>query len=106
MVNIMTFTILPKIEIHYLMLVLIIICSFSGFLDQILLISLTIILHEIGHLIFIIIFGGKVKSMTLNIFGGRLDAKIDNIKKRWQKILVDMGRNYYKYFNNNNFTFI
>lgn len=44
--------------------------------------------------------------MTLNIFGGRLDAKIDNIKKRWQKILVDMGRNYYKYFNNNNFTFI
>ena len=63
MVNIMTFTILPKIKIHYLMLVLIIICSFSGFLDQILLISLTIILHEIGHLIFIIIFGGKVKSI-------------------------------------------
>ena len=97
----MTFTILPKIKIHYLMIALIIICSFSGFLGQILLISFTILLHEMGHLFFIILFGGKIKSMTLNIFGGRLDANTSKIKKRWKKILVDMGRNYYKYFKNN-----
>ena len=102
----MTFTILPKIKIHYLMIALIIICSFSGFLGQILLISFTILLHEMGHLSFIILFGGKIKSMTLNIFGGRLDANTSKIKKRWQKILVDMGRNYYKYFNNNSFKYI
>ena len=102
----MTFTILPKIKIHYLMIALIIICSFSGFLGQILLISFTILLHEMGHLFFIILFGGKIKSMTLNIFGGRLDANTSKIKKRWQKILVDMGRNYYKYFNNNSFKYI
>ena len=102
----MTFTILPKIKIHYLMIALIIICSFSGFLGQILLISFTIPLHEMGHLFFIILFGGKIKSMTLNIFGGRLDANTSKIKKRWQKILVDMGRNYYKYFNNNSFKYI
>ena len=50
----MTFTILPKIKIHYLMIALIIICSFSGFLGQILLISFTILLHEMGHLFFMV----------------------------------------------------
>ncbi len=93
-----------KVKISYAMLIFIFICVFSGFLKQCLLCYLMILLHEIGHLSFVKIFGGEVYCLNMNLFGGRFDVNLEKVKYKWQKLIIDMGRHCYKYLTHSIFT--
>ena len=95
----MTSTKLPKIKISYLTIILLLVSFYGGFGWQMLVIFVSILFHELGHLTFTYLFKGKCSKINLNLFGGRLDIDTSNIKKKWQKILINTGRPYYK-FNN------
>ncbi len=52
----MTLEILPKIKVHYLSILLLVLYAFSGFLSVYFMIFLTIYFQELGHIFWIIIF--------------------------------------------------
>ncbi len=81
-----------KVKISTMATILLLISFLSGMISKILLIYLTIFLHELGHLIAILIFKGKINSINFNLFGGRIDAFLDNIKDTKKLLLIDMAR--------------
>lgn len=92
----MTLEILPKIKVHYLSIILLVLYAFSGFLNVYLMIFLTILLHELGHILWIIIFKGSVEEIVFTPIGGLIKVKLTTSNKL-KNLLIDMGRNYYKY---------
>lgn len=91
----MTFMKMPKIKISGFVIMLIILMGFMGYLNEILMIYGIIILHELGHIFFIKLFNGKIEKISLTLLGGIVKTKLDTSTKRWQKFLINMGRNYY-----------
>lgn len=92
----MTLEILPKIKVHYLSILLLVLYAFSGFLSVYFMIFLTIFLHELGHIFWIIIFKGSVEEIVLTPIGGLIKVKLTTNNKL-KNLLIDMGRIYYKY---------
>lgn len=91
----MTFTRMPKIKINALVIVGIVLMGFMGYLKEIMLIYGMIVLHELGHIFFIIIFNGKIDKISITPLGGIVKMKLNASTKGWQKFLINMGRNYY-----------
>ena len=92
----MTLEILPKIKVHYLSILILVLYAFSGFLSVYFMIFLTIFLHELGHIFWIIIFKGSVEEIVLTPIGWLIKVKLTTNNKL-KNLLIDMGRNYYKY---------
>ena len=88
----MNITILPKFRINTFTIIWLAICMFAGCTKYALAIFFIIVLHEFGHIFFIKAFGGTIKQVNFNIFGGKVDANLSNINLRYQKVLIDMGR--------------
>lgn len=91
----MTFMKMPKIKINGLVILAIIFMGFMGYLKEILLVYGIIILHELGHIFFIKLFNGKIEKISITLLGGIVKTKLDASTKKWQKFLINIGRNYY-----------
>lgn len=78
------------IKIHYSLLFIIILSIITDCFTKVFLILLTIILHEIGHMIAIKIFNGHTTKLELSIIGGflKIDKSLFTLK---QKIIVDLS---------------
>ena len=61
-------------RIHYSVLILLLIYLYTNMLIPFFIFFSSILLHECGHMIFILLFGGKIKKVELTIFGGRVDC--------------------------------
>lgn len=74
-------------KINYSFYALVILSLYIGYIDQLFIMCCSLIIHEIGHLIFIKLFKVKIKGFSLSIFGGSLNIdktdfnKINNTKK-------------------------
>lgn len=80
-------------KINYSFIFLLIFSLYTGYFDKLLIFFLCLIFHELGHIIFIIIYNIKIKKIYLYAYGFTMkldDIKFDNIKKN-QKILVFSG---------------
>ena len=93
----MTFMICRKIKIHIGFILFCVLAGCCGFFVEALGIGIIIILHELGHIFWIIIFGGHVESISLSLIGGVVKANIDTINEKWKKVLINMGRPDYQY---------
>lgn len=97
----MTFTICQKIKIHIGFILFCILAGCCGFMIEALGIGVTIVLHEMGHIFWILVFGGKVETISVSLIGGVVKASTNTIKEKWKKTLVNIGRPDYQYFNSN-----
>lgn len=71
---------MPKIKIHYSLLIYIILCTFTGFFKDFIIIFGILMFHELGHIMMIKLFKGKIKKITLSIIGGLMDIELTNNK--------------------------
>lgn len=67
--------IFAKIKIHFSLFILLTIALIAGFLTEACLFLLIIIFHELGHLLFLIIFKGEIKQITFTAVGGIIELK-------------------------------
>ena len=93
----MTFTICWKIKMHIGFVLFCVLAGCCGFFIEALGIGITILLHELGHIFWIVIFGGEVESITLSLIGGVVKANTNPIHEKWKKVLINMGRPDYQY---------
>lgn len=80
-------------KINYSFIFLLIFSLYIGYIDILLIFLLCLILHEIGHIIFIIIYRIKIKKINLYAYGFSMlldEMQFDSIKK-YQKIIVFSG---------------
>lgn len=81
-----------KIKIDYSLLFVALVAGFSGFLKEIVLIYSIIIFHELGHIFFIKLFGGKIEKISLTLIGGIVKTRLKEDTSKWQKLLINLGR--------------
>lgn len=94
-------------KINYSLLFLILFSLYIGYFDKLLLFIVCLLIHEIGHLIFIKLFKVKINSFTLSIYGGLIDINYDNLisLNKYKKIIIYssgtfMNLIFYILFNN------
>ena len=95
--------IMKYLKIDYSLMLFLFINLYTGFFKEILFIYLIILFHELGHILFIVIFKKKIDYIRMSIFGLYVKTNPLNNLSKLKKSLINIGRNYYKYFNNNNF---
>jgi len=66
-------------KLHYSLLIVLMIALYTNMLIEFAIFFLCIILHELGHLFFILIFRQKVNHLTLTIFGGELNCHLHRL---------------------------
>ncbi len=81
-----------KIKISLFSLAFIGIMGMGGMLKEILISFLIIIIHECGHLLFILLFKGKLKKFNITPVGGILNVEFKTSSKI-KRFLVNTGRN-------------
>ena len=72
---------IKKLKISYFLILLFVLCGFTGELKTFLRILLFLLLHEGGHIFFIKLFKGDIKMISLNLVGGLMDVNLDNLPK-------------------------
>lgn len=87
----MTITILPKVKISFSLLLLIIIAGFAGFMTEMLLITFSILFHELGHIFWILLFRGRLKCLELNFFGGNINVEMKEKLNSLSKTFINLG---------------
>ena len=82
---------LRKIKISYYTYFFLLVCLFSGFIKNILIIYFICIFHELGHILFINIFHYKIISINILPFGGYtiIDKKINTSINK--DIIISIG---------------
>lgn len=81
---------MKKISFHYTIFIALIFSFFIGIYKEFLAILLTLFLHELGHLFFIIIFKKEVKKIILYPFGGVIEYD-DKPDKLYKYFLISIG---------------
>lgn len=87
----MNIMICSKIKVNLLLVFLLIFMAYSGFLSLGLMLIFSIVFHELGHLLFIKLFGGKIKYLHLGFFGGTINVNVNNMNNKFQKLLINLG---------------
>ena len=77
-------------KLHYSLLLVLILALYTNSIIEFALFFGCIILHEAGHIFFIIFFKQKVKQINLNIFGGQVDCEIKNLSII-KNIIINLG---------------
>lgn len=77
-------------KIHISVVVVLILYLFTNMWVCFLLFFACIVFHECGHLLFALLFGGKVHQIELNIFGGRLDCTLPSLTLM-QELCFNLG---------------
>lgn len=90
-------TILKYFKIDYSLLLGLLLFLFSGLFVEILLIYLVVLMHELGHILFMKLFNCKISNINLKLVGCVVEvSKIKNLNKI-KKFMINIGRHYYKY---------
>lgn len=84
---------MPKVKVHFSLVLYTFICLFTGFIKDFSIIILILLFHELGHIIFIKVFKGKIKCINLSLIGGLMDIETEN-KSLIQALLINFGRPY------------
>jgi len=77
-------------KIHFSLIIVLIFALYTGTIIEFGIFFGCIILHELGHLFFIVLFKQKVDKINLTIFGGQIDCYIGNISFI-RSILINSG---------------
>lgn len=86
----MVFTIMKKFRIHYSFLILILFSFFLGLIKEMFLIIFVLMIHEIGHLLFIILFNNSVSNIIIYPFGGVINYELKN-DFIYKELLITLG---------------
>lgn len=62
----------------------------SGFFKKLVFIYFIILLHELGHIFFILLFKRKIKNLTIHPYGAIIDL-VDNNDSNFKDILIALG---------------
>ena len=82
---------LNKINIHPLTLIILIILLHEGLIKYVFTIFLIILIHEIGHIFFILTFKRKIKTITFLPFGGLIKIDSDLSTNIYEDLLISIG---------------
>ena len=93
----MTTSKLPMIKFNYTLIIYLVISMFTGFILEASLILLILFLHELGHIITIYLFNGKVNKLTISLVGGLMDVSLNN-NRFLPNLLVHLARCNCKFF--------
>lgn len=77
-------------KLHYSLLIVLIFALYTNSLIEFALFFGCIILHEAGHIFFILLFKQKIKQVNINIFGGQVDCEIKNLSIV-KNIIINLG---------------
>jgi len=88
---------MKKINFHYTIFISLIISFFIGIYKEFFIVLLTLFIHEMGHLFFIIIFKKEVKRIILYPFGGVIEYD-DKPDKLYKNFLISVGGILFNFF--------
>lgn len=108
---------IKRIKINFLTYLFLILFIFSGYKSIVVYISLVFVVHEIGHLFFLIIFNIEISSFSIYPFGGIIKFYEGINIKFYKSLLINLGgilfqlillllniiffkNSYIKYYNN------
>lgn len=77
-------------KLHYSLLIVLIFALYTHTVIEFALFFGCIILHEAGHIFFILIFGQKVKGINIHILGGTVDCNLQGIGLV-KNIIINLG---------------
>lgn len=80
-----------KIKFHYTMYLLLLICFFCDFLYETLMMFIILILHELGHIIFLKKYKRNISSVTFYPFGGIIKHESGCNDKITNELLITCG---------------
>lgn len=86
----MDFTIMKKFKIHYSFLLLLLFSFFLGLIKEMFLIIFVLLIHEIGHLLFIILFKNSISNIIIYPFGGVINYELKN-DFIYKELLITLG---------------
>ena len=86
----MVFTIMKKFKFHYSFLILLLFSFFLGLIKEMFLIIFVLMIHEIGHLLFIILFKNSVSNIIIYPFGGVINYELKN-DFIYKELLITLG---------------
>lgn len=75
---------------HPSLLIIVILALFTNSFIEFILFFGCIILHELGHIFFIVLFKQKIKSLNIHILGGQVDCEIRNLSMIGN-IIINLG---------------
>lgn len=80
-------------KINYSFIFLLIFSLYTGYFKQLSLFVLCLLIHELGHILFIILFNVKIKKFNLSFYGGilELDNNQYNNLEKYKKVLIYLG---------------
>jgi len=80
-------------KINYSFIFLCLFALYIGYIDILMLFLLSLIIHEIGHILFIKIYKIPIKQFTLSLYGGclNIDIKYYNKLNKYKKLLIYSG---------------
>lgn len=93
MIMVPTMITIKKLKISYVLILLFGLFAFTGELKTYLGIIFILLLHELGHIFWIKLFKGDIKTISLNLVGGLMDVNLDNLSKI-KRIIVYLRRYY------------
>ena len=79
-----------RIKISPFLLIYFLLCLYFNNIVYYLTFLFSLLIHELGHIFFILLYNGKIKEFSLNIFGGVIKY---NVYKDKGKLLISLGRN-------------
>lgn len=82
---------MPKVKVHLSLVLYSFVCLFSGFIKDFSIIILILLFHELGHIIFIKAFKGKINCINLSLIGVLMDIETKN-KSLFPTLLINFGR--------------
>lgn len=80
-----------KIKVHYTFLILLNISILCGLFNDILAVFLIILLHELGHLIFLKYYKRETESLTIFPYGGIIKYQSDKNTFLYEDFLISIG---------------
>ena len=86
----MDFIIMKKFKSHYSFFILLLFSFFLGLIKEMFLIIFVLMIHEIGHLFFIILFKNSVSNIIIYPFGGVINYELKN-DFIYKDLLITLG---------------
>lgn len=77
-------------RIHQSILIVLVIALYTNMIIEFSIFFLCIILHELGHLFFVLIFNQKPNYLSINIFGGELNCNLKGLSSL-QMLVINIG---------------
>lgn len=84
---------IKRIKISGLLIAYFLLCVYFNYFTIFVALCCSLFVHEAGHIVFIKIFKGKIKDISISIFGGKINFSVFN-KRLFPTLLINFGRNF------------